>query len=337
MKLDARQIERFLLDPGAARVVLLHGEDVGLIRDRASRLVRAVAGASDDPFRVAELDRDGFGRIAEEMASLSLTGGRRVVRVREAGEAVTGAVQAVLGGNAPGLLVLEAAGLTSRGKLRSLVERAGDGAAIACYALEGRALEQTIRSTLAGFEVTVEADALAWLSGQLGADQAVTVCEVEKLAIYVGRGGTADLTAARVCVGDLSGLSLEDALYAATSGDVAEADRALELAMAEGAAPVGVLRAALIHLQRLQRAAAEMTGGLSAGEAAKTVRPPLYFKRESGFVRALGLWGPQALEQANVRIWEAERACKRTGSPTEAISRSAVLGLAQRAAAARRR
>ena len=84
MKLDARQIERFLLDPGAARVVLLHGEDVGLIRDRASRLVRAVAGASDDPFRVAELDRDGFGRIAEEMASLSLTGGRRVVRVREA-------------------------------------------------------------------------------------------------------------------------------------------------------------------------------------------------------------------------------------------------------------
>ena len=41
------------------------------------------------------------------------------------------------------------------------------------------------------------------------------------------------------CVGDLAGLSLDDALFAATEGDVARADRALELAIAEGATPVG--------------------------------------------------------------------------------------------------
>ena len=35
MKLDARRIPAFLKDPGTCRVVLLHGEDAGLIRDRA--------------------------------------------------------------------------------------------------------------------------------------------------------------------------------------------------------------------------------------------------------------------------------------------------------------
>jgi DNA polymerase-3 subunit delta len=138
-------------------------------------------------------------------------------------------------------------------------------------------------------------------------------------------------------VGDLAGLSLDDALFAATAGDVAEADRALELAVAEGAAPVGVLRAMLLHLQKLQRARAVMDAGASAGEAAKGVRPPLFFKREPVFVRALGLWSSAALDAACVRVWEGERLCKRTGTPADVVCRSVVVGIAQRAAVARRR
>ena len=218
---------------------MLYGDDSGLIRDRAALLVRVVAGATDDPFRVIELARETIGDIPAEMASLPLTGGRRVVVVRDAGDAAAPFVQVALAGRAPGFLVLEAPGLATRAKLRSLMERAADGIAIACYPPEGRALEQSIRDTLSGLGVRVDSEALTWLGGQLGADQAVTRSEVEKLALYAGRDGQVDITAARVCVGDLAGLSLDDALFAATAGDVAGADRALELAMAEGAAPVG--------------------------------------------------------------------------------------------------
>ncbi len=337
MKLDARRVEAFLRDPGAVRAVLLHGEDGGLVRERAARLVRAVAGSTDDPFRVVELGRDTLSDIAAEMASLPLTGGRRVVVVREAGDAATVFVQAALASRAQGLLVLEAAVLAAKSKLRSLVERAEDGAAIACYPLDGRALEQVIQQSLETVGVGVDADALTWLGGQLGADQAVTRSEVEKLALYAGRGGQVDITAARVCVGDLSGMSLDDALFAATAGDVVGADRALELAMAEGAAPVGVLRAALMHLQKLQRARLAMAGGASATEATKAIRPPVFYKVERAFLQALGLWSVAALEAACVRLWEAERACKRTGAPAETIARNAIVGLAQRGAAARRR
>lgn len=337
MKLDPRRVEAFLTDPGACRVVLLYGEDSGLVRERAETLVRAVVGALDDPFRVAELTREDYGRIPEEAAAMSLSGGRRVVRVRDATDAVTETVKAVFASKSEALLVVEAAGLPSKGRLRGLVERATDGAAIACYPQTGQALEGDIRATFTVLGVTADPDALTWLAGQLGADRAVTQREAEKLALYAGDGGRISLADARVCVGDLAGLSLDDALFAASAGNVPAADRALELAMAEGATPVGVLRACLMHMQRLQRASSAMAGGLSAAEATKATRPPIFFQRQSSFVAALRVWPLEMLQTTCVRVWEAERACKRTGAPVDTLSRSAILGIAQRAAAARRR
>jgi DNA polymerase-3 subunit delta len=336
VKIDARRLEAFLAAPGDASAVLLHGDDSGLIRERALALVRVVAGSTDDPFRVVELPRDAADAIPAEMASVPMTGGRRVVVVRDVTDAAAGAVKAALDGRGEGFLVLEGPALPARSKLRTLLEGAAKGAAIGCYGLDGRALASLIRDVLGEARVRVDADAVAWLADNLGADQGLTRRELEKLALYAGPGGQVDLEAARLCVGDLAGLSLDDALFAATAGEVAGADRALELAMAEGTAPVGVLRAGLMHLQKLQRARAAMEGGQPAGEAAKAVRPPLFFRRQPAFVQALNLWNAAALAQACERFWEAERACKRTGAADEAIARSAVLGLAQRAAARRR-
>ena len=195
-------------------------------------------------------------------------------------------------------MVLEAPGLATRSRLRTLLEAAPDGAAIGCYPEEGRALAETIRAALAEAGVGIDADALAWVSDQLGADRVSTRAEVEKLALYAGPGGRVDLDAAMACVGDLAGLSLDDALFAATEGDVARTDRALELAVAEGATPVGVLRAALMHLQRLHRVRLAVDDGLSAADAAKSVRPPVFFRRVGAFSRAIELWSSAALMTA---------------------------------------
>ena len=307
-----------------------------MIRDHATALVLAAAGSLDDPFLIADLGRDAAGQLADEAASLPMTGGRRVVRLREATDAATAQVTAILQGAAPALVVLEAPGLATRSRLRALVEGAPDAAAIACYPEEGRALADTIRSVLAEAGVGIEADALGWLSGKLGADRASTRGEAEKLALFAGPGGRVDLDAAMACVGDLAGLSLDDALFAATVGDVEQTDRALELAVAEGGTPVGVLRAALMHLQRLQRMRLAVDDGLSPAEAVKAARPPVFFRRVAAFTRAVELWSSAALTAAIAGLAEAECACKRTGSPDDVLSRNAILALARRSAAARR-
>jgi DNA polymerase-3 subunit delta len=336
MKLAPARVEAFLREPGPCRVVLLYGEDAGMIRDRAASLVRTVAGSLDDPFRVVELARDEIARLPEEAASLPLTGGRRVVRVREATDTAAAHIRTILKSNAPGLVILEGAGLATRSRLRTDLEAAPDGVAIGCYPEEGHALEATIRDTLKQAGVTIEPDALSWLSGQLGADRAATRAELEKLALYAGAGGRVDLDAAMACIGDLSGLSLDDALFAATIGDVATTDRALELAMAEGAAPVQVLRAGIMHLQRLQRARLTMDEtGLSAADATRAQRPPLFYRRVAAFNRALGLWSCAAVAAAISGLVEAERGCKRTGWPDQTLCRNAILVVARRAMATR--
>ena len=336
MKLAPAGVAAFLRDPGTCRVVLIYGDDAGMIRDRAEALIRAVAGSLDDPFLVVELAREEIGQLPDEAASLPMTGGRRVVRVREATDAAVAQIRTVLKSNAPGLVVLEGAGLASRSRLRTELEAAPDGVAIGCYPEEGRTLETTIRDTLRQAGVTIEPDALSWLSGQLGADRAATRAELEKLALYAGPAGRVDLDAAMACVGDLSGLSLDDALFAATMGDVAATDRALELAIAEGAAPVQVLRAGIMHLQRLQRARIAMDeSGLSASDVTKALRPPLFFRRVAAFNRALGLWSSAAMSAAINGLVEAERGCKRTGWPDQLLCRNAMLVVARRAAVSR--
>jgi DNA polymerase-3 subunit delta len=337
VKLAAARVAGFLRDPGSCRVVLLFGDDAGMIRDRAETLVRAVAGSLDDPFLVTELPREEIRQLANEAAGLSLMGGRRVVRVRDVTDAATDPVVKLLQSQAPALVVLEAPTIQSRSKLRTALEAAVDGVAIGCYPEEGRALEETIRDTLRLNGAGIEPDALSWLSQQLGADRASTRSELEKLALYVGPGNRVDLDAAMTCVGDLAGLSLDDALFAATTGDVATADRAMEAAMAEGAGPVQVLRAALGHLQRLHRARLAMDEhGVTASDAVKGLRPPVFYQKVGAFTRSLGLWPSATLVAAMAALAEAERGCKRTGWPDDALCRSAVLTLARRSALASR-
>jgi DNA polymerase-3 subunit delta len=337
MKIDARSLTGFLKNPGGCRAVLLYGDDAGLIRARGGELTVTVAGSLDDPFRVAGLERDGHAQLGVEATAMSMIGGRRVVRVRDVVDGLVPAIKAHLEGASDNLLVLEAPELPSRSRLRTLLEASPVGAAIACYPEEGRALSATIHAVLADFRVRIEPDALTLLQLLLGADQAQTRAEAEKLALYVGQGGVVDLAAVQACVGDGAAMSMDEALFAATSGDTGRADRALGIAMAEGMTAVGVVRGAMMHLQRLHRARLAMQAGMAASEAAAAAKPPVFFKRSASFVRALELWPAAALEEGLAMLFSTEAACKRTGAPDQILAAGAILRLASRAAGLARR
>ncbi len=76
--------------------------------------------------------------------------------------------------------------------------------------------------------------------------------------------------------------------------------------------------------------------GMTVAEAVKAVRPPIFYQKVSAFTRSLGLWSTTSLTAAMAALAEAERGCKRTGWPDEALSRNAILTLARRSAATSR-
>src|SRR5579859_6509542 len=84
-------IERFPAGPGPQiRAAVLHGRDQGVVRERAQTLAAVIAEQPDDPFNVAILsDADlaaDDGRLEGELMALSMLGGRRLVRLRLAGD-----------------------------------------------------------------------------------------------------------------------------------------------------------------------------------------------------------------------------------------------------------
>jgi DNA polymerase III subunit delta len=336
-KVDARRVEALLSDPRDCRVVLLHGDDPGLIRERAESLARTVTGG--DPMRLVEVPRDGWrdpGLLAAEAASVPLTGGRPLVRVRDAGDGFAAAAKAALAGPGPGVVVLEAPEAAARSKLRTLLEPSPAAAVIACYRERGAELARSVSAILGELGVSAEPAALDWLAQRLGEDRMLLRRELEKLALYVGEGGRVGAEDAVACVAEGSALGLEEALMAALSGDIATADRALDTAFAEGANAVQVVRAALRHVQRLHLASLAVAGGAALGAALDALRPPVFFRHKPAFERALRQWRAEALEAAGASLLEAERRTKTTGLPSGTLAREAVMRLARLAAAALR-
>jgi DNA polymerase-3 subunit delta len=329
-KIDARRVNGILADPAGFRAVLLHGEDAGLARERAEQLVRAVLGGrTDDPFRLTDLTREEAARprlLAGEAAALAMTGGRRVIRLREATDAHAGPLKDALAAAGDALIVMEGGELSARSKLRGLAEAAAEVAVMACYRERGDELARSIARMLREQGVEAESAALEWLAARLGEDRMQTRREVEKLALHVGDGGRVDMEAAIACVAEGAALDLDEALMAATSGDAELADRALGAVFAEGAAPVQVLRAALRHLQRLHEAA--LSGGNAAG-----MRPPVFFRHRAAFDQALRLWPAPALAAAGTALLEAEKRTKTTafGDADITIARAAIAALARQA------
>ena len=335
MKIDARGTNAFLKDPGATRLVLLYGDDEGLIRERAQALTRTIAGTLNDPFRVAELDRDGWPQIAGEMAALSMIGGRRVIRVRESTDAIVTFLVAALKTRGDALVVLEAPGL-GRGKLRTLAENTPDAAAIACYPEEGRALDELIRGMFSAEKIAVDHDALSWLAESLGGDRSVVRGEIEKLVLLAGPNGTIDLDAARSATGDASTASGDEAMSAATAGNLQAADAAVEAAIADGLNPVALMRMALSHLQKLHQARLQMAQGQSAADAVRAMRPPVFFRAVPAMTAALSLWPEDALLSAIGEARATELACKQTGARQELLARRFVTTLARQGQARKR-
>ena len=335
MKLKPQAIDGFLARPDARiATVLLYGPDAGLVAERARALAGRVVDDLADPFRVSELSADELRaaprRLVEEAQALCLMGGRRLVRVRDAGDLVSAAVRDLLALPAQeGFVILEAGDLGGSSSLRKLVEEAATAMAVPCYRDEAATLGGLVRALLAEHRLRVGADVAGYLESHLGGDRAVTRAEIAKLALYMAdRPGVAvTLEDAAATVGDSSAMGIEDAVHAAVLARRPELDRALDRLLAEGEAPVRLLRAAAALLLRLLR----LSGGVAAASIESVLagaRPPIFFRHRPVFAEVLRRWSPEALAAALAMLQAAELRCKTAAAPDALICRTALAQLA---------
>ncbi|HYC03396.1 MAG TPA: DNA polymerase III subunit delta [Azospirillaceae bacterium] len=336
MKVQPRNVDAFVRRPDPhVRAVLIYGPDGGLVRERAKILAKSVVEDPSDPFRVSELKSDQVSgdpaRLNDEMAAISLMGGRRLVWLRDAEEGTAAIIGGMLKAPPPGdtLLLVEAGDLSKSSKLRALFDDADTGASIACYVEGEEELAGTITRILGEHKLAVDPDARDWLAGNLVGDRATARGELDKLAIYMQGHNRVTLEDVRAVIGDSAALEMDEPVMAAADGDLAEVDRSLRRLFAEGTSPVPLLRAAQRHFQRLQLAVSHTAKGQTPQQAVKLLRPPVFFKVEAQMASQVRRWTLPLLRQALDRLLDAEAEVKRTNMPDETICARAFFQVAQ--------
>jgi DNA polymerase-3 subunit delta len=334
MEIKSHLADRFVASPpGTLTAALFYGPDQGMVRERAGRLAKHVVPDLNDPFRVAELDEAALdsdpARLWDEAAALSMIGGRRVVRVRGVGNGLAKDFERFLSDpKGDALIVVEAGELTKSAALRRVFEEADNAAAIACYPDNERDLEEVVRSALKAFGLGIEPDALDYAVSRLGSDRGVTRSELEKLALYAMDEKMVTQAHVAAVMGDESELRMDETFDAAGEGNYASLDVSLSRLWAAGTSPVGVLRQAMTHFQRLLLVRAESDDGNDVKAAMRKLRPPVHFAREASFRGQISRWTAARLEDALTHLYEAEALVKTTAVPAEAACGRALLSVA---------
>jgi DNA polymerase-3 subunit delta len=336
-------VDRFLANPAPEiRAAVIYGRDRAIVHERADLLAAKVAVRPDDPFDVAlitEGDIDSSPtRLWDELAAMSLMGGRRLVRLKlddkasidkAAAEALKAHVEGQL--NPDAFFLIEGGALARDSALRKAAEASKVAAVIPCYEDEAGDVSRMIREGLARDKVGLTNEALELLRARLPHERGVARQEIERLALFLGPGSGVVATPE-----DLEGFlgvepeaSLNDAASDAFGGRLSAAQAGLRRAAAEGEGGPAAVRAMGFHLSRLRRTLTLIKSGAGPPEAAKA--SGVFWKQEREFLRQARAWTLPHLDDLQPELLAADKACKTAGSPDHLISERLALTIAGRA------
>ncbi|HET7716463.1 MAG TPA: DNA polymerase III subunit delta [Bauldia sp.] len=295
-------VERFLArDDGSVRLLLIHGNDTGLVAERAAAFISAALGDSSDPLGLIRLDAQEVAsdpaRLADEAYAIPMFGGRRCIELRVSGNwSVVPAIEPLIE-NPPqdSFLVVTAGELRKTAPVRKLFEQARNAYAIACYADDARGLDRVIDEETRRAGLTITADARAALKQLIGSDRMASRGEVAKLCLYAEGGGEITIDDVRAVVGDASAYAVDEAVDAVAAGDAAGFERLYRRLTAAGTAGFTVAGAAQRHFDMLHRTRALVERGADPESA---LGPGVFWKRKPLLTRQLETWTIPRIERA---------------------------------------
>ncbi|WP_338721450.1 DNA polymerase III subunit delta [Devosia sp. XK-2] len=335
--LKAHEVARFSARPDLSEgIFLAYGPDGGLVRETAQRLIRFLSG--DDPasanvtiFDGPELASDP-SQLVLEARSVSLFGGKRIIRVRNATKALVMPLTELRDDPGGTAIVLEADNLTPRDALRSLVEAAKLGRALPCYPDSDETLMALMRETFNQAGIKADSDVVPTLREILGNDREVTRRELEKLTLYAAASKALTREDVLLLCADNGALAIDAILDATGGGHAERLELALNRALAANVNPQQLLAMLTNHFANLRRWRTEVDAGKSARAVLDGQRPKPHFSRMGALEQQLRLWTDPALAQASERLLQGVSDSRRRPALAEAVLRRTTLALCMMAA-----
>jgi DNA polymerase III subunit delta len=334
-ELKAKDVDSYLRRAPSHAIVLVYGPDRGLVSERASHIAKQSGVALDDPFSAVRLDATEIDadppRLADEAATISMFGGKRLIWVKGTGGPKFVSAVTSLCENPPqdALVLIEAGELKKDSSLRKAAEKAARAVTLPCYPDEGRGVETLIDDMLNQHRLSIDVDARQWLKARLGGDRLASRSELEKLALYVKGQSKITLEDARESAGDVSALSIDAVIEAVMTGNASAADAAFSKLVTGKQPPTLVLSALIRQLQSLLPMRESMErDSKSISTLVANMRPPLFGPRKTFMEQALANWPLDSIGRALERLASVTLEARRKSALEDEIIRFALLGLA---------
>ena len=335
--LKAHEVARFLARPDLTEgIFLAYGPDGGLVRESAQRLIRYLSG--DDPASANVTIFDGPELTADpsllvlEARSVSLFGGKRIIRVRNATKALVMPLTDLRDDPGGTAIVLEADNLPPRDALRALVEAAKLGRALPCYPDSDETLVALMRESFNQAGIRVDQDVIPTLREILGNDREITRREIEKLVFYAAKSKTLTREDVLLLCADNGALAIDAILDATGGGHAEKLEMALNRALAANINPQQLLAMLTNHFANLRRWRTEVDGGKTPRAVLDGLKPKPHFSRVSALEQQLRLWSDSALALASDRLLQATSDSRRRPALAETVLRRTTLALCMLAA-----
>ncbi|SNY90528.1 DNA polymerase III, delta subunit [Cohaesibacter sp. ES.047] len=309
-QIKANLVDGFIVKPNPSyKVILIYGQDTGLVAERADRLAKVYLKDNTDPFAMLRVDSGDIAsdpmRLADEANTIPLFGGCRVIVVQmSSSKSIQPAIDPLL--SSPprdAYVIIKAGDLKKSAALRKSIEKAHSAVALPCYVDARAALNSIIEEEIAIAGLTLTREARELLLDNLGADRMASRAEVQKLCLYAMNQGEITEKDIADIVGDASNHQLDMIIDSAAQGQIGDLDSQLEQILRSGQNPGVIGSASLRHFQMLERCLHLMDSGASPQSALDRVAPMIHFKRKPNIQSQLVIWSSS----------KASRACELLG------------------------
>lgn len=314
MKLKTHELPHRIQSGPIPEVVLLFGQDQGLVETHAA-LVRRASFQEEH----ADFDLEVFfggdlhpERFLSSCEGYPLQAARRLILLKEADRLSVAHIKAVIGyikNPSPSTLLLILAGnLTAKSPLRKQCDASKNAWCVPFYPLEGQALRRWFLAQLQQDGFHVEPDALHYLSEHLAGDTRHTRQELDKLKLFMGEAQRIRLEDVLAMVGETTTYSGFGLAAAVTSGQVGQALPILERLLESGEEPLMLLGILSQRMRRLSQCSDLMAQGQNPKHIA--ARLQIFWKEQAVFFEQSRSIPARKLADGLLDCLEADRQLK---------------------------
>lgn len=316
--------------------VLLYGPEVGLVSNRAKTIATKIIGDLKDPFRYADID---FTKILEspfilsdELSSLSLTGGKRVIRIRDVKPSIPKNIVEIIKqySSKDSFLLMTSGELAKSSYTRLFFEKESTLAALPCYADNESSVRQIIISSLNKENIKYDPEILPMLLDLFAENRMVILSELDKLITYAKDKDKLTKEDVFKAVQSSKEASIENICIATANKDLKLAENCLSKAISENVEPIAIIRSIIYYFNRLYSAQKSIASGKSTQQAMSSLRPPVFFKNIDSFKKHLNIWNQSSILKVLTLLTSAEIKCKTVNIPSILICKRIILSLSSR-------